>query len=81
MFGCSAPCPHARLCPIIESISTVGLEKEALGLKLLPLCHSGVLANPNGMVRLIGGGPIAWKPICVMSNVTFSPFPPPPSIF
>jgi len=25
-----------------------------------PLCHSGVLANPNVIVRLIGGGPIAW---------------------
>lgn len=33
--GCSASCPHASLCPIIESISTVGLEKQALGLKLL----------------------------------------------
>lgn len=33
--GCSASCPHASLCPIIESISTVGLETEALGLKLL----------------------------------------------
>lgn len=33
--GCSASCPHASLCPIIDSISTVGLEKEALGLKLL----------------------------------------------
>lgn len=33
--GCSASCSHASLCPIIEFISTVGLEKEALGLKLL----------------------------------------------
>lgn len=33
--GCSASCPHASLCPIIKFIPTVGLEKEALGLKLL----------------------------------------------
>lgn len=39
--GCLASCPHASLCPIIESISTVGLDKEALGLKLLQSVTKG----------------------------------------
>lgn len=55
MPGCSASCPHASLCPIIDSIPNVGPEKGALGLKLLCSVTKGCWPVQMSMLSLSDG--------------------------